>query len=80
MSASKDSFNFSVNLDLKSDLTDIYTEYMDFNYKIFFNVEFCKTLIQKGIGCRNRFEKFNKTTQYDDIVKENFTIRAIRLT
>lgn len=46
----KNTFNFSVNVDLKSGLTDIFTEYMDFNYKIFFNMEFCKTLIQNGIG------------------------------
>ena len=28
MFARKDTFNFSVNLDLKSDLTDIFTEYI----------------------------------------------------
>ena len=27
--------NFNEKLDLKSDLTDIFTEYMDFNYKMF---------------------------------------------
>ena len=54
MFARKDTFNFSVNLDLKSDLTDIFTEYIvwigeERHFRDFGSVAFVESLYVDNI-------------------------------